>query len=140
MAGLPVYVLLNRVGGFRRARVVLDNLAVVDVVPETASANTPQGGPDPVEKPEQKPKPPAPQPAPIPVDYGLLAFQWVEANILDLNKRINEALGRGITQVLIADAELPARESWEEICKELARNDAPYTKIRDDGILIEIKQ
>ena len=142
MAGNPVYVLLNRAGGYRRGRVVLQNLTVMDVVFEE-------------EKP--KPVPPTPDPAPapgpgtpppsddeeedeLPENFGLIAFQWVEAHVMELNDRCNEAIAEGLSEYLIPADELPVTESWEEICKELVRNDLHGARCCDDGIIIEFEQ
>ena len=81
MAGNKVYVILNRAGGYRRGLVLIRNLQVFDVI-----FDNPQQKPEPVPTP---PVPPKPDNGPaetdeeeeIPEDYGLIAFQWVEANM-----------------------------------------------------------
>lgn len=141
LIGNPVYVLLNRAGGYRRGRVVIQNLTVMDVVFE-----------------EEKPKadPPKPKTPPAPntgssaddedeeedsvENFGLIAFQWVEAHVMELNDRCNEAIAEGLSEYLIPADELPVTESWEEICKELIRNDLPGARCCDDGIIIYFEQ
>ena len=76
----------------------------------------------------------------IPEDYGLLAYQWVDAHVMELNERINEAIGQSKADILITAEELPVQESWLEICKELERNDLTGASCRSDGILIEFEQ
>ena len=76
---------------------------------------------DPVLPPKDAPDPAPPATPPsdddIPENYGLIAFQWVEAHVMELNDRCNEAIGEGLTEYLIPASELPVSESWEEICK-----------------------
>ena len=98
MAGNKVFVILNRAGGYRRGLVLIRNLQVFDVIFEN-----PEQNPDPVPTPPVPPAPPKPDPKPaeddedeeIPEDFGLIAFQWVEANIVSLNEKCNEAIGQG---------------------------------------------
>ena len=141
IAGNPVYVLLNKAGGYRRGHVVIRNLHVFDVsfADEKKEIN------DPVLTPENAPEPAPPATPPaddddIPENYGLIAFQWVEAHVMELNDRCNEAIGEGLTEYLIPASELPVSESWEEICKELIRNDLHGAQCCDEGIIIEFEQ
>lgn len=142
MAGNPVYVLLNRAGGYRRGRVILRNLTVMDVVFEEV-------------KPKEEPPAPAQPPVPgsatdassdeddeeeVSENFGLIAFQWVEAHVMELNDRCNEAIAEGLSEYLISADELPVTESWEEICKELIRNDLPGARCCDEGIIIQFEQ
>jgi hypothetical protein len=141
IAGNPVYVLLNKAGGYRRGRVVIRNLHVFDV----SFADEKKESNDPVPPPEDAPKPAPPATPPtdddnIPENYGLIAFQWVEAHVMELNDRCNEAIGEGLTEYLIPASELPVSESWEEICKELIRNDLHGAQCCDEGIIIEFEQ
>lgn len=144
-AGNPVYVILNKAGGYKRGLVLIRNLHVFDVVFDAAPQADPPAAP-PAEKPpkqEQNPKPKQPEPEEeneIPEDFGLLAFQWVEAHVMELNDRINEAIGRRETSMLISVGELPVKDSWMEICKELERNDLTGAVCREDGIEIEFEQ
>lgn len=145
MAGETVYVLLNRAGGYRRGRVVIRALQVFDIV---FDAETPKENP-PKDNPNNDPKPPTPPTPPKPADdedeeleenYGLIAFQWVEAHIMELNDRCNEAIAQGKTDYLIPADDLPVSESWDDICKELIRNDLHGALCCDEGILIEFEQ
>lgn len=142
-AGNPVYVILNKAGGYKRGLVLIRNLQVFDIifdaVPQTDSPAVPTVSDPP--KSDPAPQPPEPEEEDeIPEDFGLLAFQWVEAHVIELNDRINEAIGRRETSMLICACELPVRESWVEICKELERNDLTGAVCREDGILIEFEQ
>lgn len=142
MAGNPVYVLLNRSGGYRRGRVVIQNLQVQDVVFEEQEAKKePQA-----EAPTANPEPVPPIPASEndeespPENFGLIAFQWVDAHVMELNDRCNEAAAEGLSEYLIPADELPVSESWEEICKELIRNELRGAQCCDEGIIIEFEQ
>ena len=70
------------------------------------------------------------------VNYELIAYEWVESHILELNARCNEELGKGEAAFLIPGTELPVRESWPEICKELVRNGLESAECAEEGIQI----
>ena len=144
MAGNKVYVILNRAGGYRRGLVVIRNLHVFDVIFDAVPEDTPPANDPP---PSEPPKPTDPKPTEdgdeeedIPEDFGLIAFQWVEAHVMDLNEQVNEAIGRKETSFLIPAEDLPVKESWPDICKELARNDLSGATCHENGIQIEFEQ
>ncbi len=140
-AGNPVYVILNRAGGYKRGLVLIRNLQVFDVIFDAAPQTDSSAPPPSAEPPKQEPKiTETEEDDDIPEDFGLLAFQWVESHIMELNERINEAIGRRETSMQISAGELPVRESWPEICKELERNDLTGAECRDDGIEIKFEQ
>ena len=128
MAGGEVFILLNRAGGYRRAEVLYRNLQVTGIAyhpdkePEPVFSE-PVGEDGPDEEPEEN-------------NYELLAFEWSEAHILELNERCNEAIGQGKSEVLIPLEELPSPESWQDICRELERAGLDRVKIVTDGITI----
>lgn len=143
MVGGEVFILLNRAGGYRRAGVLYQNLQAVgidyhpDRKPESVSLNPWKEGrngetesislgqaqEDFMEEPMEN-------------NYELLAFEWSEAHILELNERCNEAIGQGKNEILIPLEELPAPESWQDICRELERAGLARVKIVTDGIII----
>lgn len=139
MAGNPVYVILNRAGGYRRGRVVIRNLQVFDVVFEELPKNEP-----PTEPADVQPDPILPtvqtEEEELPENFGLIAFQWVEAHVMELNARCNEAIAQGLREYLIPADDLPVSKSWEDICQELLRNDFHSAQCCDDGIIIEFEQ
>ena len=144
MAGNKVYVILNRAGGYRRGLVVIRNLHVFDVVFDAVPDETPPAN-DPPPSDPPKPSNPNPNEDPddedeIPEDFGLIAFQWVEAHVMELNEQVNEAIGRKETSFLILAEDLPVKESWPDICKELARNDLSGATCHENGIQIEFEQ
>lgn len=137
MADRPVFVLLNRAGGYRRARVIIQNLQVCDIVFDDGCA--PHNRPDPKDQePDVEVK--EAEPGEMEVNYGLIAFEWVEAHVLELNARLNEAIAEGETEYLIPAAELPEQDSWQEICLELIRNGLESPECSEAGILIHYKQ
>ena len=93
--GNPVYVILNRAGGYKRGLVLIRNLQVFDVIFDAAPQTDSPAPPPSAEPPKQEPKTTeTEEDDDIPEDFGLLAFQWVEAHIMELNERINEAIGK----------------------------------------------
>ena len=143
MAGNPVYVLLNKAGGYRRGRVIIRQLTVMDVIFEEEKPMTDTSAPNPA--PSSGPVPPA-SPAeeeedePMPENFGLIAFNWVEAHVMELNDRCNEAIAEGLSEYLIPAEDLPVSESWEEVCKVLIRNEFHGAQCCDEGIIIEFEQ
>ena len=130
-----VFILLNRAGGYRRAKVRIYNLQVAGLefqktVPQTQTEEpaTEIGMDNEVQVEPQK------------ENYGLLAFEWVEAHIIALNERCNEAIGQGKSELLLTAEELPVSESWEEICTELCRADFAEVECTREGIRINLTQ
>lgn len=131
--GDDVFIILNRAGGYQRARVCIHNLKVLGLDFQTAPI------PDPVaddrrdtsgaEETDTEP----PQ-----ENYSLLAFEWAEANIVALNTRCNEAIGQGRTEILLEANELPVRESWEDVCEQLKREGLSDVEITSEGIKIHL--
>ena len=78
--------------------------------------------------------------APQKESYELLAFEWVEAHIMSLNERCNEAIGQGKSELLLTADELPVPESWEDICSELYRADFCEVECTAEGIRINLTQ
>ena len=142
-----LHILLNRAGGYNRGLVLIRNLQVVDVVFDaTPNPAVPPSEEDTPPSPPSVPPAPAADPAPddgadeIPEDFGLIAFQWVEAHVIELNEEINEAIAKRESSMVIPASELPAKGSWVEICRELERNDLTGATCREDGIIIEFEQ
>ena len=73
------------------------------------------------------------------MDYGLLAFEWVEANLQTLNVQCNEVIGCGKDSFRIPASQLPHGDSWPLICKELLRNGFSAAEPVADGIQVQIK-
>ena len=73
------------------------------------------------------------------VDYGLLSFEWVEANMQRLNALNNEAVAAGQDGFRISAEELPHGDSWPTLCAELVRNGFMAAEPMADGIHVKIK-
>lgn len=127
-----VFILLNRAGGYRRAKVVIRNLQVVgiDYNPQTEEEATlePENNvPDSDEEPEVQ-------------NYELLAFEWADAHIFELNARCNEVIGENLSELILLAEELPVRESWADICRELIRAGLEDVQCVPEGIKINLTQ
>ncbi len=123
-----VFILLNRAGGYRRARVVIRNLQVLGVeYGSTEREEEPEGA-------EPGPEEPEPQ------NYELLAFEWADAHMFELNARCNEAIGENLSEVVLLAEELPVRESWADICRELERAGLEDVRCIPEGIRINLTQ
>ena len=133
--GEELFILLSGAGGYRRAKVKIQNLQVTGLeyvtatLPEKPKDETDTDADDEEEISE-----------PIPVNYGLIAFEWVEAHVMDLNDRINDAIAQGKSEYLIPEEELPVRESWLAIIEELGRQDIENLVEDPHGIKIKFKQ
>lgn len=138
-AGEDMFILLNRAGGYRRAKVVIKNLQVLDISYQEAQTIT---------QPAENPGVPFSDASDIQNDvedtenenYELLAFEWVEAHSIVLNERCNEAIGRGDTELILSVDELPVRDSWPDVCRELQRSGLSLVECVADGIKINLTQ
>ena len=135
--GGEVFILLNQAGGYRRAKVLYRNLQVIGIDYQSQKNTEMEKNKalDPLitEPPEEVLKE---EEEPVVTNYDLLAFEWCEAHILELNERCNEAIGQGKNELMILSDDLPDSESWPDICKELERAGLEKVKIATDGILI----
>ncbi len=127
-AGEDVYVLLSGAGGYARAKVVTENGNVI-------ALEYPQRRQEALQLPQSEDHDPVPERK---ENYDLVAYEWVEAHIQNLNERCNETLGQGKQELLLQAEELPLQESWVSICRELKRNDLPDAECVPDGIKIKL--
>ena len=129
--GEPVAILLNRASGYRRADLRLSDGELAELIYQSvpsASRNT---------------KPTQPETVfgePMPENYDLIAFEWVDKHLLELNEKLNEAIGLGLAAHRLSPGDLPQPESWDAVCRELQRNGLRDVKADMDGILIKIRQ
>lgn len=126
-SGEDASILLNRAGGYREAVVHMSNGEVENI--EYQLPPEPQKG-ETTDEPE-------PEDGEA-INYELVAFEWVDANVMALNERCNEGIAQGLSDILLEPAELPERESWPEICRELERNDMDGCQCEDGGIRISL--
>lgn len=131
------YILLNKAGGYGKACVVccdgkVEHIELIgakselekDLTAETTEQNENQS--QEVSSCSRS------------INYELVAYEWVDSHILALNARCNEALGEGEPAFLISGTELPVKESWPEICKELIRNGLESAVCTEEGIQINL--
>ncbi len=123
--GEDVCILLNFAGGYRKAKVIIQNLQVVGL---QYIQNTP-----PVEEEDEDDDTPIEPPK---ENYELIAFEWVESHIFEINERCNEAIGQGLAEIVLTAEELSARESWPDICRELKRAELTDVECVPEGIKI----
>ena len=126
--GDELYILLNSAGGYNRAKVIVTNLQVTDILFGVAPAETE----------EQNENEDAENEESMEENYELLAFEWVESHIVELNARINEAIGKGKSELLLKSDELPTKKSWDDIRFELEKENIADTKCIPAGILIKL--
>ena len=137
--GLQLTILLNRAGGFQRAAVQLHNLRFCSLVYETAEPSSPPEPPPDMDSDGDTGLEDIPNEDET-IDYALIAFQWVEANMLMLNNRCNDAIAGGQLSILIPSHDLPHHDSWPDICSELERNGFIGADARMDGINLSIPE
>ena len=123
--GLPLTIMLNRAGGFKKATVQIHNLQFRGLLYGTTKSEEDSEDNDSVSEAEN-------------TDYSVLAFEWTDANMLTLITRGNESLARGDTTMLIPDQDLPPHDSWPDICEELTRSGFTEAVIGEDGILVTL--
>lgn len=131
--GEKVYILLNRAGGYRQALVLVQNLRVCGLAFQSAPDTAVQDMPDTQEDDEEQ----APE---QPQNFEYLAFEWVDAHAVELNERCNESIAQGFSSLLLDADELPAPESWPDICRELDRNGIENCECAENGIQIHLTQ
>ena len=127
--GKPVFILLNRAGGYRKAEVIISQLQFKTLRFETVAKDLPEAPTTP-----EAPTPPEEEPGEV--NYGLLAFEWVEANSLKLNRLCNDSIARKENNLLIPADNLPVAESWQDLCDELIHNGFVEAEITGDGLRI----
>lgn len=132
LAGDEAYIILSGAGGYRRARPVVENLQLKSLDYMTVSQKPKEFEEDLPEDFDEED-----DDAEIPVNYELMAFEWAEANVIELNERCNNAVGEGKEEMLIPADELPVPESWECICTELNRAGLENLEIVPEGIKIK---
>lgn len=149
--GEPLFIHLNGAGGYNKAQVVVYNLVFRGI--RYAIIETPPTQPDTsLESPAEISETEVPDsaaeteteeknlPEEIPVNYGRLAFEWVEAHIVGVNTQYNEAIAQSQSEMLIPADDLPHPDSWLDVCEELKRNGFSVAEFCEDGIKVNITQ
>ena len=134
-AGGPLLILLNSAGGYRKALVQVSDLQLYSLTYlQSATEGDAQPDPEPDAPPQEEKPEPTEQ-----VDYGLLVFEWVEANLQRLNVLANEAFAQSQTGFRIPSEELPHGDSWQMVCEELIRAGFSNAEALADGIQVQVK-
>ena len=133
--GGELSILLNRAGGYRRAVVQVNNLQFCGL--QYPTAEQPQ---QPALRAGKLSRRKSRNRSRRQWDYGLLAFEWVEANLQALNAQCNEVIGqREGTASGSPPASSPMGTAGPPICKELLRNGFFAAEPLADGIQVQIK-
>lgn len=124
----PLNIQLNQAGGYQSAAVQVHNLCFcgLQYLPQTVAVEAEPGEEEKSEEPE-------------PTDYGLLAFEWVEANLQGLKDQADKARAQSHIGFRVPSEELPHGDSWPDICKVLKSNGFDHVEPVADGILIQLK-
>lgn len=122
-----VSIVLNKAGGYKEAKVVIKNLCVVglDFAVVTEDPKPKIADSEEIDEPKERTE-----------NYELAAFEWVEGHILDLNNRCNDEIGLGHNELILAEDELPIKESWSDVCNELKKQGLEKLELVPEGIKI----
>jgi hypothetical protein len=132
----PLTIMLNSAGGFKKAEVGVHNLRFCGLSFKSENPEKPiepppcfdaDGDTGDVNKCNSNM-----------IDYTLIAYEWVEANMLVLNSKCNKAIAEKETRLFIPAVDLPHGDSWSLICNELKRTGFVDAKILSDGIRVNI--
>lgn len=148
--GEPLIVLLNGAGGYGKAQVLVHNLIFkglyyrtleTETVPPEASEdadeiNSPDDADDDADTDADSPEGGLSEDAPI--IYERLAFEWVDANMVDLSAKYNEAIAQNKAEMLIPSEDLPHPDSLPDVCEELKRNGFTIADFSEGGIIVNI--
>lgn len=131
-AGGPLTILLNGAGGYRKAVIHVSNLQLYSLI------YLPQAPVMSEDEEEHSAQANVEEARPEEVDYGLLAFEWVEANMQRLNVQGQEALAKGNDEFCIPAEDLPHGDSWAAVCEELVRNGFVTAEALAGGIRVQL--
>ena len=127
-SGSAVNIVLNGAGGYRKAEVrLIDGVIETEYITEEKK----QRCEEPTEQEAERKE--------IAENYGLMAFEWVESHIGELNGKLNEKISEGVKEYVIVSAELPDERCWENVCEELKRQGLKQAETIPEGIRIMIK-
>ena len=129
----PLEILLNRAGGFKKAKIQVFNLQFRGIEYQTVKPEKAEQPPD-EDTPDDSPAPDGSEADSLAEDYSVLAFEWVDGNMLNLNNLCQAAFASGVNVIRIPEKVLPVKESWDAVCAELARKGFTGAAIQTDGI------
>ena len=151
----PLVVFLNSAGGYSKAQVVVHNMLfkglyyitleianpAAEISVEPREAEFPEE-PDDIDDDDMAYDIPdvVIHDEDEPINYGRLAFEWVDANMGDINTKYNEAIAQNENEMLIPAESLPHPDSWPDVCAELKRSGFSVADFCEDGIQVNITQ
>ena len=133
--GEEIFVRLNHAGGYRRGKVQIHNLQVVGISYQGVQTDSDKEDGDDAETEAN-----GNSDYPVQENYELLAFEWVDANIIEINEKCNDAIGDNAEYILLTDSDLPVKESWSAICNELYRENVVHTECLEEGIRVYLTE
>lgn len=133
-SGDDLFIRLNHAGGYRRAMVKIHNLQVAGISYQQAVPEKDN------EKDENVLEADGCRDFPDQENYELLAFEWVDAKIIEINEKCNDAIGDGAEYILLSEGELPDKEGWPAVCEELYRQNIVQTECLEEGIRIYLTE
>ena len=78
------------------------------------------------------------QDTPTSTDYSLMAYQWVESQIVLLNESCNNAIAEKRDSLYLIPEYLPGKQSWPDISKAL--DEQGFTnEVTENGILLHLQ-
>jgi len=142
----PLIILLNGAGGYQKAQVIVNNLQfrglyynrTAEAQPDKQTAPDASRGDGIPDYENDSPDSGNSQLDETPIDYGRLAYDWVDANMCDIGARYNEAIAQKKSEMLIPLEALPHPDSWPDVCGELKRNGFSAAELCEDGIKVNI--
>ena len=127
-SGADLYIRLNKEGGYKRVKVIMQDWCVQGM--EIIESQAPTADKADPKKITAKPKD----------DSARVAYEWVETHLLELNERCNEIIGQGNDELTLQASELPEERYWNAITQELIKAGLDQVEILSgEGIKIILK-
>jgi len=132
----PLTIILNRAGGYKKAIVQIHNLKFYGLYFGATDTEKRDENPDDDSEPNSSDNDTADEIDST--DYSVLAFEWLDANFVQLNTQCKTAATAGRKYTLIPTGNLPVKDSWESICLELKREGFADAVVTDGGIRVKL--
>lgn len=127
-----VFIILNQAAGYKQAKVIIENNQVCGLdftIQQNCNTDSDKN---------EISVDAEPNTGVVAENYELLAYEWVQDNIMLLNERLNESVGQGKTELILESEELPIKESWQNIVVELEKEGIKDAECISDGIKIKL--
>jgi len=137
----PLIIFLKSASGHQKATVKTRNLLFLSL--EYGTAAPEQSSAEQIENENKEPYTSDfvetyDEPEGVTTNYELVAYEWVSSNLISINKRCNEAIADGKSELFIPSEELPHPDSYFDICEELGRNEFKEVLILEGGIELKL--